>query len=104
MFVCDGEVALQKRAMAVLGPLGSTLYVILNLFHVLEYLWKAASAFHPEGGSKEAQQWVREHLLCLLQGRVSRVTTVSQGILGDVFQFRERTQLSLPPGCPPARA
>jgi hypothetical protein len=72
VFLCDGEVALQQRAMAVLGPLCSTLYVILDLFHVLEYLWKAAYAFHPEG-SQEAEPWVTEHLLCLLQGRVSRV-------------------------------
>jgi hypothetical protein len=71
-FLCDGEVALQKRAMAVLGLLGTPLYVILDLFHVLEYLWKAAYAFHPEG-SQEAEQWVREHLLSVLQGRVSRV-------------------------------
>ncbi len=71
-FLCDGEVALQKRAMAVLGLLGTPLYIILDLFHVLEYLWKAAYAFHPEG-SQEAEQWVREHLLSILQGRVSRV-------------------------------
>lgn len=72
-FLCDGEPALQQRALAVLKPLGATVYVILDLFHVLEYLWKAAYAFHPEG-SKEAAQWVTKHLLCLLQGRVSRVT------------------------------
>ena len=72
VFLCDGEVALQQRALAVLGPLSATLYVILDLFHVLEYLWKAAYAFHPEG-SPAAEQWVTAHLLCLLQGRVSRV-------------------------------
>jgi len=71
-FLCAGEVALQQRALAALGPLGATLYVILDLFHVLEYLWKAAYAFHPEG-SPEAEQWVTAHLLGLLHGRVSRV-------------------------------
>lgn len=71
-FLCDGERALQQRALAVLQPLGATFYLILDLFHVLEYLWKAAYAFHPEG-SQEAEQWVRKHLLCLLHGRVSRV-------------------------------
>ena len=71
-FLCDGELALQQRALAVLKPLGATFYVILDLFHVLEYLWKAAYAFHPEG-SQEAEQWVTAHLLGLLHGRVSRV-------------------------------
>jgi hypothetical protein len=71
-FLCDGERALQKRALAVLKPLGATLYVILDLFHVLAYLWTAANAFHPEG-SQEAEQWVRAHLLAIVHGRVSRV-------------------------------
>jgi hypothetical protein len=71
-FLCDGEPALQQRALAVLKPLGATFYVILDLFHVLEYLWKAAHALHP-AGSQEAEQWVTAHLLGLLHGRVSRV-------------------------------
>jgi hypothetical protein len=71
-FLCDGEEALQKRARAVLGAMGATLYVILDLFHVLDYLWQAAYAFYPEGSS-EAEQWVSQHLLALLQGQVSRV-------------------------------
>jgi hypothetical protein len=71
-FLCDGEEALQKRARAVLGAVGATLSVILDLFHVLEYLGKAAAAFHPVG-SPGAEQWVSQQLLALLQERVSRV-------------------------------
>jgi hypothetical protein len=71
-FLCDGDAALQKRATAVLGSLGATLYVILDLFHVLEYLWQAAYAFPPPE-SPAAQEWVRAPLLALLQGRGSRV-------------------------------
>ena len=46
--------------------------LILDLFHVLEYLWAAAFAFHAEG-SAEAELWVCTQLLALLQGRASRV-------------------------------
>ena len=46
--------------------------LILDLFHVLEYLWAAAFAFHTEG-SAEAEWWVRTQLLALLRGRVSQV-------------------------------
>jgi hypothetical protein len=46
--------------------------LILDLFHVLEYLWAAAFALHAEG-SAEAELWVHTPLLALLQGRVSRV-------------------------------
>jgi hypothetical protein len=46
--------------------------LILDLFHVLEYLWAAAFAFHAEG-SAEAEGWVRTQQLALLRGRVSQV-------------------------------
>jgi hypothetical protein len=46
--------------------------LILDLFHVLEYLWSAAFAFHAEG-SAEAELWVRTQMLALLRGRVSQV-------------------------------
>src|SRR6266446_9650910 len=46
--------------------------LILDLFHVLEYLWAAAFAFHAEG-SAEAELWVRTQLLAVLRGRVSQV-------------------------------
>jgi hypothetical protein len=46
--------------------------LILDLFHVLEYLWAAAFAFHTEG-SAEAELWVRTQLLSLLRGRASQV-------------------------------
>ena len=41
--------------------------VVLDLIHVLEYLWKAAHCFHP-AGSSEAEQWVMSRLLMLLDG------------------------------------
>lgn len=46
--------------------------LLLDLFHVLAYLWAAAFAFHAEG-SAEAEWWVRTQLLALLRGRVSQV-------------------------------
>jgi hypothetical protein len=51
---------------------GVTVTLILDLFHVLEYLWAAAFAFHAAGRA-EAELWVRTQLLALLRGRVSQV-------------------------------
>jgi len=45
---------------------------ILDLFHALEYLWKAAHVFHAET-SPEAEEFVRERLLDLLAGKVGYV-------------------------------
>jgi hypothetical protein len=50
--------------------------VIVDIVHVLEYLWKAAYVFNKEA-SPEAEQWVFERLLRVLQGKAS---TVAAGI------------------------
>ena len=63
----DGERALQIR---VNDKLHVTL--ILDLIHVLEKLWKAAYAFHPEG-SLEADLWVIDRALRILYGEVGQV-------------------------------
>lgn len=41
--------------------------VVLDLIHVLEYLWKAAHCFH-SAGSADAEKWVTTRLLMLLEG------------------------------------
>lgn len=64
----DAGTGLQPLALAMLS--GFTL--VLDLFHALEYLWKAAYAFHSEG-SDEAEAFVRHRLGLLLEGKVGRV-------------------------------
>jgi len=51
---------------------GIELTIVLDLFHVLEYLWKAAHALEKEG-STALEQWVLERLLEILRGRASHV-------------------------------
>jgi hypothetical protein len=46
--------------------------IIMDLIHVIEYLWKAAHAFFPEG-SAAAEKWVKEHELAILNGKASHV-------------------------------
>lgn len=48
------------------------LTIILDLMHVLSYLWKAAHAFFPSG-SKESEEWVAQRFLKLLYGQASSV-------------------------------
>ena len=48
------------------------LTIILDLIHVVEYLWKAAWALHSEG-DKQAEQWVTRRLLEILRGHSSLV-------------------------------
>ncbi len=46
---------------------GVCIVLIVDLMHVLEYLWKAAYCFHAEG-TQPAQDWVTERLRALLLG------------------------------------
>lgn len=70
--VMDGETALKTRALKYLRRVFPSLLLVLDIIHVVEYLWKAAYAFH-EPESAEARLWVRQRLLRILKGEVSLV-------------------------------
>jgi hypothetical protein len=46
--------------------------LVLDLVHVIEYLWKAAYCLNEEG-SPEAEAWVEKRLLLILEGKSSSV-------------------------------
>lgn len=50
------------------------LTIILDLIHVIEYLWNAAHVFYTVG-STDAENWVGEKLLGILSGKVSTVAS-----------------------------
>jgi len=45
---------------------------VVDVIHVLEYVWKAGHALHKEG-TPELETWVHERLLKILRGRASHV-------------------------------
>jgi hypothetical protein len=71
IFLSDGERALHDRQSEYLPE---NVICILDLFHVLERLWKAAWCFFDEKTQKrEAHQWVEKELRMLLEGKVGSV-------------------------------
>lgn len=46
--------------------------IIIDIYHVMEYLWKGAHVFHKEG-SPEAASWMSDKLKKLLLGKVTEV-------------------------------
>src|SRR5271156_4168500 len=71
IFLSDGERALHDRQSEYLpeNAIG-----ILDLFHVMERLWKVAWCFFDEASQKrQAHQWVEERLRRLLEGKVDSV-------------------------------
>lgn len=64
----DGQPDQIKRVQHGARKAGVDITIQLDIVHVLEYLWRAAYAFHPES-SPEAEKWVEDRLLALLSGR-----------------------------------
>ena len=67
VLLMDGEPALEKKAKEYLIPL--CFIFILDLFHVMEKLWKLCYFFCAEA-SIESIQWVRKYLTMILAGKV----------------------------------
>lgn len=68
--VMDGALGLWAVVANVLQGID---YVgILDIIHVVEYVWNVGNALYGEG-TEGAKTWVYDHLVAILQGRVGRV-------------------------------
>lgn len=68
----DGEKHQLDYIKAEAKRVGVEVTIVLDFIHVLEYIWKAAFCFFESGG-KEADAWVMERGLRILQGKASDV-------------------------------
>jgi hypothetical protein len=64
----DGQRDQIERVKRAAKKHGVEITIVLDIVHVLEYLWRAAYAFCAEG-TPEAETWVENRLLALLSGR-----------------------------------
>lgn len=73
-WVClvDGDRKQLKRLKRSAKKHGAEITIVLDIIHVIEYLWKSARVFHEEASS-EAEAWVSERLLEVLRGNASHV-------------------------------
>jgi hypothetical protein len=77
----DGYGPLQDLVLTKLaGPKGIVL--ILDIMHVLTYLWPVAFAYHDDG-TPEASRWVMNKLRLLLEGKVGYVIGTLRQRLGE---------------------
>jgi hypothetical protein len=68
----DGNKTQLKELRRAAREFGVKLVVVVDMIHVLEYLWKATTAFNKEG-TPEAERWVSERLLEILRGKAGIV-------------------------------
>ena len=64
----DGNRDQLRRIQRAAAAAHVSITIVLDIVHVLEYVWRAAYAFHAEG-TPEAERWVEDRLLALLHGR-----------------------------------
>jgi len=76
--VMDGALHLWSLVELVLKGIEYT--GILDIIHVVEYLWKAVNAMNGEKNS-DNKQWVYKHLVYILEGRVGWVIVILKKIL-----------------------
>jgi hypothetical protein len=70
--VMDGAPTLWKKTQSLMKTLGVTIVCILDLFHVMDYLWDAARCVHGSD-DKAAEAFVTDRLRRILNGDVGRV-------------------------------
>jgi hypothetical protein len=86
IYLCDGQDALWCDVRDRLPAANS--HGILDILHVTPRLWRAAHGFHAEG-SKEAEAFVRQRVLLVLEGKAAsvirglRVLATRRGLTGS---------------------
>ena len=68
----DGQPSLRSQVEEVAKESGVEVHFVIDIIHVIEYLWKAAYALYGSG-SDSAKAWMSKQLRRLLQGQVSTV-------------------------------
>ena len=73
-WVCliDGDWRQLARVRSQAKKIGVNLTIIMDIIHVIEYLWKAARAFYDET-DLEVEKWVTKRLTSILQGKAGHV-------------------------------
>ena len=68
------------------------LTIVLDLIHVIEYLWKAAFVFHPPT-SKQAEDWVKKQILRILEGKSSLVASLMRSLCYQTLRSNRNNEL-----------
>jgi hypothetical protein len=73
-WVCliDGDPRQLRRIQNTAKKSDLNITIIMDIIHVIEYLWKAARVFYKEG-SLETEKWVTSRLLSILKGKAGQV-------------------------------
>jgi hypothetical protein len=91
----DGNLHQLDYLQAQARTLDIELTLILDVIHVLEYVWGAAWSLYPKGSPK-AEKWVTKRLLRILEGKAASVaagmrrSATMRGLLAASVMFPDR--------------
>ncbi len=68
----DGDKKQIRILRRIARKKGIDFTLIVDIIHVIEYLWKAGRAFHPKSGP-ELEKWVRHRLIGVLRGKAGQM-------------------------------
>lgn len=81
----DGEHKLRELIKTYLP--GMT--IIIDLYHVMEHLWRGAHIFHQQNGPK-AEHWAKEKLTMLLHGKIEELISELKTTLRSLSSGRKK--------------
>ncbi len=93
----DGDPHQLKRIIDTAEHHEVEVTIIFDIIHVIEYLWKASYCFFKEG-SDEAEQWVTERALRILQGSSSHVAAgmpIATGVIEGACRHLVKDRMDL---------
>jgi hypothetical protein len=86
----DGQLSQLANIKAESNKRRRKVTIIIDIIHVIEYIWKAARCFFEEGDYK-AEKWVTEHLLSVLKGKAKIVgAAIRRSATFNKFKTKER--------------
>lgn len=73
VIVVDGNKHQLRLVQCLARKLGKSVTIILDIIHVIEYLWEVARVFVPENDHAACEQWVEGYLRRILHGEAGKV-------------------------------
>jgi len=89
--LADGDKHQLARVRHAAERHGLDVTIVLDVIHVLEYLWKASHAFN-RPGTKEAEKWVNDRFHRLVRGEASQIAGGHSACRDDEEAGQEETQ------------
>jgi hypothetical protein len=71
--LCDGEKGLQDAIEAEARRRKMSIHLVLDIFHVTEYLWEICRGLFSHDQKRAREQWIRTYLELLLKGQAKEV-------------------------------